>query len=90
MSNIFTNVFLLFRYFLAFLGNMFWCFCMATVRDVSQTVWVCTLLCAEFLLMKVTVGVNPLCLFSHIGYLCSCLPSHSVYSKQAAVAAPVI
>lgn len=41
----------------------------------------------EFLLTEVSVGVTPLCLFSHVGYCCSCLPSYSVYSKQASVQA---
>ena len=47
----------------------------------------CDVLYVEFLLTEVSVGVTPFCLFNHVGYCCLCLPSFSVYSKQASVQA---
>lgn len=60
-----------------------WFYVVAFLHSTLQTVCAHTLPCAEFPLTKAAEGVNPLCLFSHTGYLlCSCLPSRSVYPKR--------
>lgn len=63
----------------------------AFLRGTCQTVCAHTLLRAEFALTKAAVSVNPLCLFSHTGYLlCSRLPSRSVHPKRALPPLPPI